>query len=175
MSLVDSVFFSGISFPYPPVHPQSYTNMDGEVPEPTLLVKLMHPAARPPARQSPGAAGYDLHACEGARVEPGSWACVDTGIGVAVPEGTYGRIAPRSGLSAKGVDIGAGVVDADYRGRLKVLLFNHAAAPLDVSPGDRVAQLILERILTPPVRVLGPAEDLGETRRGAGGFGSTGK
>lgn len=139
-----------------------------------LRVQLLSPAARPPARQSAGAAGYDLHACEPALVAPGGWACVDTGLAVQVPPGTYGRIAPRSGLAVRGVAVGAGVVDADYRGAVKVLLFNHGPEPLPVAPGDRIAQLVLERVATPPVQVLGAGEALTETHRGGAGFGSTG-
>lgn len=91
---------------------------------------------------------------------------------MACPEGTYGRIAPRSGLASKHfIDTGAGVIDADYRGEVKVLLFNHAEVDFQVKPGDRVAQLVLERIYTPEVIEV---SDLAESVRGAGGFGSTG-
>ncbi|KAJ7873269.1 dUTP pyrophosphatase [Mycena olivaceomarginata] len=97
-------------------------------------------------------------------------ALVDTQISIAVPAGTYGRVAPRSGLASKFmIDTGAGVIDADYRGVVFVLLFNHSDKDFEVNEGDRVAQLIIERIYTPDV-----LEDLDETLRGAGGFGSTG-
>ena len=83
-----------------------------------------------------------------------------------------GRIAPRSGLASKHmIDTGAGVIDADYRGQVKVLLFNHGEADFEVKEGDRVAQLVLERIYTPEVLEV---EELEESVRGAGGFGSTG-
>lgn len=83
-----------------------------------------------------------------------------------------GRIAPRSGLAAKNfIDVGAGVIDADYRGPVKVLLFNHGETGFEVKEGDRVAQLVLERIYTPEVEEV---EELEESVRGAGGFGSTG-
>lgn len=85
---------------------------------------------------------------------------------------TDGRIAPRSGLAAKNfIDVGAGVIDADYRGQVKVLLFNHSDADFVVKEGDRVAQLVLERIYTPEVVEV---QELEESVRGAGGFGSTG-
>lgn len=85
---------------------------------------------------------------------------------------TDGRIAPRSGLAAKHfIDTGAGVIDADYRGQVKVLLFNHSDGDFQVAEGDRVAQLILERIYTPEVLEV---DELEESVRGAGGFGSTG-
>lgn len=84
-----------------------------------------------------------------------------------------GRIAPRSGLASKHfIDTGAGVIDADYRGPVKVLLFNHADADYEIKEGDRIAQLVLERIVTPEVVEV---EELEESVRGAGGFGSTGK
>lgn len=97
---------------------------------------------------------------------------MDTDLAIAVPEGTYGRIAPRSGLAVKNfIDTGAGVIDADYRGQVKVLLFNHSEVDFEVKESDRIAQLVLERIYTPDVEVV---EKLEESIRGAGGFGSTG-
>jgi dUTP pyrophosphatase len=105
-------------------------------------------------------------------VQPRDRTVVPTGIAVAVPGGTYGRVAPRSGLAAKsGIDVGAGVVDADYRGELKVVLFNHSDEPLYVKPGDRIAQLVLERIACASVHEV---DDLDATDRSADGFGSTG-
>ena len=95
-----------------------------------------------------------------------------TGISVAIPEGCYGRIAPRSGLAVKRfIDVGAGVIDADYRGEIGVVLFNHSDEDFVVKPGDRIAQLILEKIETPTVK---EAEELPDTKRGTDGFGSTG-
>ena len=83
-----------------------------------------------------------------------------------------GRIAPRSGLAVKNfIDTGAGVIDADYRGPVKVLLFNHSEVDFAVKEGDRIAQLVIERIRTPEVVVV---DDLEDSVRGAGGFGSTG-
>jgi dUTP pyrophosphatase len=88
------------------------------------------------------------------------------------PTCTDGRIAPRSGLASKHfIDTGAGVIDADYRGQVKVLLFNHNESDFEIKEGDRIAQLVLERIYTPEVVVV---EELEESVRGAGGFGSTG-
>jgi dUTP pyrophosphatase len=83
-----------------------------------------------------------------------------------------GRVAPRSGLASKNfIDTGAGVIDADYRGQVKILLFNHAETDYEVKEGDRIAQLVLERIYTPEVEEV---QELEESVRGAGGFGSTG-
>lgn len=83
-----------------------------------------------------------------------------------------GRIAPRSGLAVKhSIDTGAGVIDSDYRGQVKVLLFNHSEVDFEIKEGDRIAQLVLERIYTPEILIVGELE---ESIRGAGGFGSTG-
>ena len=82
-------------------------------------------------------------------------ALVDTDLAIAVPTGTYGRIAPRSGLASKNhIDTGAGVIDADYRGQVKVLLFNHAETDFGIKEGDRIAQLVLERVRWTAVVVL---------------------
>ena len=95
-----------------------------------------------------------------------------TGISIAVPDGCYGRIAPRSGLAVKNyIDVGAGVIDADYRGEVGVVLFNHYDEDFHIKKGDRFAQLILEQIKTPPVK---ETADLPSTERGEIGFGSTG-
>jgi dUTP pyrophosphatase len=99
---------------------------------------------------------------------------VKTDLAISCPAGTYGRVAPRSGLTVKkGVHVGAGVIDADYRGPVGVVLFNLGTEPLVIEHGDRIAQLILEQIVMAPVVDVGDGE-LEETVRGAGGFGSTG-
>ena len=95
-----------------------------------------------------------------------------TDLSIAIPKDTYARVAPRSGLAWKHfIDVGAGVVDYDYRGNVGVILFNHSDVDFEVKHGDRIVQLILERIATPEVLEV---EDLDDTARGAGGFGSTG-
>ena len=139
-----------------------------------LKVKLLSDIAVAPKRATPGSAAYDLYAAvkEPLVLPPGSRACVATDIAIQIPDGCYGRIAPRSGLSMKGSDVGAGVIDADYRGPVGVLLINNGTSSFLISPHDRIAQLLLETILTPPVEVV---DDLEETSRGEGGFGSTGK
>ncbi|PYI19213.1 deoxyuridine 5'-triphosphate nucleotidohydrolase [Aspergillus japonicus CBS 114.51] len=141
-------------------------------PLPALLVQKLTPSGRAPTRGSAFAAGYDLYSAKDTVIPSKGKALVDTGIAIAVPEGTYGRIAPRSGLASKHfIDTGAGVIDADYRGEVKVLLFNFSDVDFEIKEGDRVAQLVLERIYTPEVTVV---EKLEESVRGAGGFGSTG-
>ncbi|KIW62656.1 deoxyuridine 5'-triphosphate nucleotidohydrolase [Phialophora macrospora] len=139
---------------------------------PPLLIKKLSPDATTPTRGSAFAAGYDVYASKATVIPARGKALVSTDLAIATPEGTYGRIAPRSGLAAKHfIDTGAGVIDADYRGEVKVLLFNHADVDFAVSRGDRVAQLVLERIYTPEIVEV---ENLAESVRGAGGFGSTG-
>ncbi|KAJ6037335.1 DeoxyUTP pyrophosphatase [Penicillium herquei] len=141
-------------------------------PLPPLLVKKLVSSAQAPTRGSAFAAGYDLYSAKETVIPAKGKGLVDTGIAIAVPEGTYGRVAPRSGLASKHfIDTGAGVIDADYRGEVKVLLFNHSDVDFPVKEGDRVAQLVIERIYTPEVAVV---EELEESVRGAGGFGSTG-
>eukprot|EP01120_Amphizonella_sp_Union-15-10_P000134 TRINITY_DN10163_c0_g1_i2.p1 TRINITY_DN10163_c0_g1~~TRINITY_DN10163_c0_g1_i2.p1 ORF type:complete len:133 (-),score=34.83 TRINITY_DN10163_c0_g1_i2:3-401(-) len=95
-------------------------------------------------------------------------------IALEIPEGHYGRIASRSSLALKHLNVGGGVIDSDYRGNLGVILFNHGDKPFTISRGDRIAQLILEKISTPEVFVVGDEESLEETQRGENGFGSTG-
>lgn len=105
-------------------------------------------------------------------VPPQGKQVVLTDVQIELPHGCYGRIAPRSGLAAKNfIDVGAGVVDEDYRGNLGVVLFNHATTAFEVKQGDRIAQLICEKIFYPEIEEV---KSLNETERGAGGFGSTG-
>lgn len=138
----------------------------------TLRVKLLNEGATAPVRGSSGAAGYDLASSVSAVVGAGERCVVPTGIAISLPPGTYGRVAPRSGLAARfGIDVLAGVIDEDYRGEISVILLNTGDAPLQVNQGDRIAQLIIERILTPAVAVVDALDD---TARGDGAFGSTG-
>ena len=121
-------------------------------PEVQLRVKKLSPSAVLPTRGSPGAAGYDLSAAHDSIVPARGKALIKTDLSIAIPENTYARIAPRSGLAHKHfIDTGAGVVDYDYRGNVGVILFNHAETEFTVKAGDRIAQLILERIVTPEV------------------------
>jgi len=138
----------------------------------SLCVRRLRPSAALPVRGSGAAAGFDLAAAEAASVKAGGKAIVKTGWAIAIPWGTYARIAPRSGLAAKRmIQVGAGVVDYDYRGEVGVVLFNHGTEDFEVAVGDRIAQLVLEEIsMAPCVEV----ESLDDTARGAGGFGSTG-
>ncbi|KAK2660515.1 hypothetical protein Ddye_007048 [Dipteronia dyeriana] len=137
-----------------------------------LRVKKLSDKAVLPSRGSPLAAGYDLSSATETKVPARGKALVPTDLSIAIPVGTYARVAPRSGLTWKhSIDVGAGVIDADYRGPVGVILFNHSDVDFEVKVGDRIAQLIIEKIMTPDVLEV---EDLDSTVRGEGGFGSTG-
>ena len=125
-----------------------------------------------PSRSSEGAAGYDLHSNSNTSIPPNTRKTIGLGFSMAIPEGLYGRIAPRSGLAVKHqIDIAAGVIDPDYRGEVKVLLVNTSQKRFDIKSGDRIAQIIFERIALPAFHTL---KSLPHTSRNQGGFGSTG-
>jgi len=139
-----------------------------------LGVKKLSYDARLPTRGSDRSVGYDLYSSVDAVVpcQTGN-VLVGTGLAISIPDGLYGRVAPRSGLAVKHcIDVGAGVIDPDYTGEIKVVLFNHGDKDFEVKKGDRIAQLILERCETPMIKEIGLLE---ETLRGSDGFGSTGK
>jgi len=137
----------------------------------TLLVTKLSEHAHLPTRGSALAAGLDLYALEEHVIAPRSGALVGTGISVEVPPGYYGRIAPRSGLSVKtSLVVNAGVIDADYRGEVKIVFHNFTEHEVKLARGDRVAQLILEQIGMFEVEEV---SELGASERGANGFGST--
>lgn len=147
-----------------------------------LKVKRISKNATLPTRATPGSAGFDLYASEDAWLLPPykdngyiktSTHAISTGLMIEIPEGYFARILPRSGLSLKGVVIGAGIIDSDFRGELKVVI--HYLGTDDswsINKGDRIAQLV---ILPLPQFEIVECEELGDTARGNGGFGSTGK
>jgi dUTP pyrophosphatase len=137
-----------------------------------LRVVRVHPEAVLPERKTNQSAGYDIASIEEVEIPPRMHRLVRTGIAFTVPEGTYGQLAPRSGLSCKGCTVGAGVIDQDYTGEVRVLLFNLSASPIILQKADRIAQLIIKPIATPSVVEV---QTLQETERGEGGFGSTGR
>jgi len=132
-------------------------------------------AAHVPAYAHPGDAGADLVSTEAVRLEPGERALVGTGVRIALPDGYAAFIVPRSGLAAKhGITIvnSPGTVDAGYRGEIKVTLLNtDAREAFEIAPGDRIAQMIVMPV--PQVRFV-PVDELPDSVRGEGGFGSTG-
>jgi dUTP pyrophosphatase len=137
-----------------------------------LRFKQLDSRAVLPKRGSALAAGLDVCSIEDLSIEPKQRVMARTGLAVAIPPGFYGRVAPRSGLAAKnGLDVLAGVIDSDYRGELCCLLYNTSDEPINLPAGSKICQLIIEQIITPEAAW---ANDLDETARGAGGFGSTG-
>ena len=139
-----------------------------------LPVKRLDPSIELPAYAREGDAGLDLRAAHEATLEPGGRGLVGTGLAVAIPPGYAGLVIPRSGLAlSQGVTVlnAPGLVDAGYRGEVKVLLVNHGEKPVTVRRGDRIAQLVVQSVeRTEPIEV----GELPASERGAGGFGSTG-
>jgi dUTP pyrophosphatase len=141
----------------------------------SLRVRRLDAGARLPSRAYPGDAGLDLYALEEVVLEPGARASVRTGIAVEIPDGQAGLVLPRSGLAAQhGIALvnAPGLIDAGYRGEIRVLLLNTDRRELfTVQSGERIAQLVLVRIETPEVVEV---HELALSERGAGGFGSSG-
>lgn len=139
----------------------------------SFQVQRLSEYASLPVRCSTDAAGYDLSSAYSGLLLPSESRLFKTDIAVAVPKGFYGRVAPRSGLAFKNsIGVLAGVIDSDYRGNVGVILINHhPLSSFEIHAGDRIAQLILEKIATPDVVEV---DNLSDTFRGTGGFGSTG-
>lgn len=137
--------------------------------------RLPHGEGLPlPAYATVGAAGMDVVSAEDVMIAPGARHAVATGLALAIPEGFEIQVRPRSGLALKhGITVPntPGTIDSDYRGELKVILINHGDAPFAIARGDRVAQLVLAPVVQ---AAWDEVAELGETERGAGGFGSTG-
>lgn len=141
-----------------------------------LPFRLLDPAAQAPSRAHDGDAGLDLRAVGSAEIAPGERVSVGTGIAVEIPEGHAGLVLPRSGLAARhGIALvnAPGLIDAGYRGEIRVLLLNtDRGEPFAIQPGDRIAQLLIV-----PFAAAEPVEvtELGDSARGEGGFGSSGR
>ena len=142
-------------------------------PEPLPLPAHVGEGGSLPEYASAQAAGADLRASEPLEIAPGGRAAVPTGVRLQIPPGHVGLVWPRSGLAVRhGIDTLAGVIDSDYRGEVRVVLVNHGDGPFRIARGDRVAQLLLQRVERAAFAAV-PSVD--ETDRGAGGFGSTGR
>ncbi|AFC40560.1 dUTPase [Goose adenovirus 4] len=140
---------------------------------PTLQCMRLTPFAIFPTRGSAGSVGYDLYSAQNLTIEPHCHSVVFTDLSFKFPYGCYGRIAPRSGLAAKFmIDVGAGVIDPDFRGNVGVVLFNFSDKRFHISRGDRIAQLICEKAVFPSIQIVDSLED---SERGSAGFGSTGR
>jgi len=137
-----------------------------------LEFKRVDERATLPSRGSELSAGLDLYSIEEIRIEPKQRTLAKTGLAAAIPPGYYGRIAPRSGLAMKlGLDVLSGVIDSDYRGEIGCLLYNTGDEPIQLPAGSKICQLIIEKIEMPTAIW---ADELTDTTRGSGGFGSTG-
>lgn len=137
-----------------------------------LKFMRLDPKAILPTRGSRDACGLDIYSIEKRIINSGKRIAIKTGLAVQVPSGHYGRVAPRSGIALRsGVDVLAGVIDSDYRGEVLCLLINLGDSDFEINVGDRIAQLIIEKIA-----ILNPCweEQLASSSRGSSGFGSTG-
>lgn len=136
-------------------------------------IKFNNPNAKLPERATPGSIGADVFSAEDVIIPAGERKLIDTGFSMSFAnQFMYARLAPRSGLAAKhSVDVGAGVIDSDYRGPVKVLLINNSKKDFEVKVGDRIAQMIFESAF---ITRFTQVESLDDTSRGTGGFGSTG-
>ena len=139
-----------------------------------VFFKKISPKATKPLRSTKGSAGFDLFSPSSRVIRPGRSVMIPLDIIMEIPPTHYGRIAPRSSLAYKHcIDVMAGVIDSDFRGNVGVILINHSKEnDYIVEEGDKIAQIIFERIDIPKFI---EKEELGETKRGEGGFGSTGK
>ena len=142
-----------------------------------VRVKCLRPNAVLPTYGSPEAAGADLYACldQTVVIAPGQTVFVPTGLAMELPVGYAGLVHARSGLASKRGLAPAnkvGVIDSDYRGEITVALHNHSSIAQEINPGERIAQLLIMPVLTPGFEAV---EELTDTCRGTGGFGSTGK
>lgn len=139
---------------------------------PILGIQKLNKHAKTPFYGTAASAGADLASTEDVELKPGERALVGTGLKILLPENSYGRIAPRSGLAVRhGIHVLGGVIDADYRGEVKVILINLGQEAVKLKAGSRIAQLIVQPCLSCEVCAFVETD---ETDRGAGGFGSTG-
>ena len=138
-----------------------------------LEVELLSELAFPPERSGPGAIGYDIFAPREVYVSAGEHILIPVDISITLPPGTYGRVAPRSGLALEHfLDVGGGVIDPGYDGKVKVIIYNFSNQPYTFRRGDRIAQLILERAEIVDVKIVIQRRKPGTKHEG---FGSTGK
>jgi dUTP pyrophosphatase len=140
---------------------------------PVSLPTLVAEGGSLPEYSSPGAAGADLRASEAVTIAPGARAAVPTALRLQIPTGHVGLVWPRSGLAVRhGIDTLAGVIDSDYRGEVRIVLVNHGDEPFRIERGDRIAQLLVQRVERAAFTAV---SSVGATDRGEGGFGSSGR
>nr|AIA16083.1 dUTP diphosphatase [uncultured bacterium] len=134
-------------------------------------IKKLHPDAKAPFYATPGSAGCDFYSIEDVTLAPEETKKIRTGIAIEIPTGYFTKLEGRSGLSARGLLLTGGVIDADYRGEVHIVLHNSTKMPFFIEKGDRIAQGVLMPILQANFHEV---DKLSETQRGAGGFQSTG-
>lgn len=137
----------------------------------TIKIKMLSDAATVPTKGTPDSAGFDLYAAHNQQVAPGQRTTIALGFSTELPPDVHARIESRSGNALKGYVVLTGVIDSDYRGEWKVIVQNFSFEPWEIAPGDRVAQAVLRPTLSAAFEEV---DELTDTARGAGGFGSTG-
>ncbi len=139
----------------------------------SLEVKLLSDKGIVPQKANRFDAGFDLYSSENTSIAPNARSLVGTDVAMAIPKGHVGLIWPRSGLAVKlGIDVFAGVIDAGYRGEVKVCLYNSGSDTVEIEEGDRIAQLLIQKVDNFFIRKV---QELDDTDRGSGGFGSSGR
>lgn len=126
-----------------------------------------------PTKGTENSAGYDISCCQDTLINSKSYKMLDTGISMKIPNGYFGKIECRSSLACKGFSVLGGVIDSDYRGEIKVILMNNGELDYNFKKGDRIAQIIIHKIMNNAIIEI--VDNLDDTKRGDGGFGSTGK
>ncbi len=137
-----------------------------------IKVKKLHPDAKIPTIGTEHSAGFDIYSVEDIIIYPGETKSVSSGIAMEIPRGKCCVIWDRSGMGFKGIHRFAGLIDSDYRGEFKIILYNSTKEGFKINKGDRIAQGVIQDYYTPEFEIV---EDLTDTSRGEGGFGSTGK
>jgi dUTP pyrophosphatase len=147
---------------------------DSFFPNPIEKIEVLKVSAEAtlPTRAHPEDAGLDMYSLEDVILEPSQGKVTKTGIAMAIPQGFVGMVADRSSLAKRGVKTAGGIIDAGYRGEIMICLWNISGEPIQLKRGERIAQLLILPIATPAVVEVAK---LDETKRGTGGFGSTGK
>lgn len=136
-----------------------------------MKIKL-DPGAKMPTRAHANDAGLDLYAAENVRIWPHSWEAVETGTHVAIPKGYVGLLTSKSGLMRHDGMTCRGTIDADYTGTIQAIMFNHSSQYIEIRKGEKVTQMVILPIITPELELV---DEMEETERGDGGFGSTGR
>jgi len=138
----------------------------------TIKIKLLTPTAKTPFRAHDTDAGLDFFSDESINIDPNHRCIVSTGISLAIPSFYYGKISDRSSMAVKGIDVCAGIIDSGYRGEVKIVLHNSGSNSYKIEKGDKIAQMIITPV---PSTIIQVVDELDETVRSVGGFGSSGK